>query len=390
MLTGKEDMSQEFNNKQEMSMTPNFAKEVAIIKEAILRSQYHIAQLANRELLSLYYSIGKFVSGKSRTDAWGTGAINAISEQLHRELPGLRGFSSSAIKRMRTFYEQWQMLEFRPLPVGETEEPDNKIDSQLLVNRPLAVGELSWQEFFAISFTHHSEILAKVSDLDERIFYIKKTGENHWTKERMISEIKADAYHHQSALPNNFSQTMPSKVSSLRAISMFKDNYLLEFVNMEELNAREKDVDERVLEQEIIQNIKDFIMAFGKDFAFIGNQYHLEKFGVEQFPDLLFYNRELAALVVIELKIGAFKPAYLGQLSAYLRILDDEVRKPFENPSIGIILCKEANKSFVEYLIQGYDNPMGVATYKTADEIKKLLPTEEELTRLLDGKNFYE
>ena len=206
----------------------------------------------------------------------------------------------------------------------------------------------------------------------------------------MISEIKADAYHHQSALPNNFSQTMPSKVSSLRAISMFKDNYLLEFVNMEELNAREKDVDERVLEQEIIQNIKDFIMAFGKDFAFIGNQYHLEKFGVEQFPDLLFYNRELAALVVIELKIGAFKPAYLGQLSAYLRILDDEVRKPFENPSIGIILCKEANKSFVEYLIQGYDNPMGVATYKTADEIKKLLPTEEELTRLLDGKNFYE
>lgn len=177
---------------------------------------------------------------------------------------------------------------------------------------------------------------------------------------------------------------MPSKTSALKAMSMFKDNYLLEFVNMEELNAREKDVDERVLEQEIVQHIKDFIMAFGKDFAFVGNQYHLEKFGVEQFPDLLFYNRELAALVVVELKMGSFKPAYLGQLSAYLRILDDEVRKPFENPSIGIILCKDANQSFVEYLIQGYDSPMGVATYKTADDVRKVLPSEEELRRVMD------
>lgn len=359
---------------------------VKLIKNAILKSQYHIAQLANKELLSLYFAVGKYVSKKTRTNAWGTDAINSISEQLHRELPGLRGFSSSSIKRMRTFYEQWQVLEYRPLPVGETSDDVNIIDSQLLVNRPLAVGDLGWNDFFSVSFTHHSEILAKVSSVEERIFYIRETAVNHWNKERMISEIQADLYHHQSSLPNNFSQTMPSKVSSLKAISMFKDNYLLDFVNMEELNAREKDVDERVLEHEITQNIKDFIMAFGKDFTFVGNQYHLEKFGVEQFPDLLFFNRELAALVVVELKMGAFKPAYLGQLSAYVRILDSEVKKPFENPSIGIVLCKDANKSFVEFLIQGYDNPMGVATYKTADEVRKLLPSEEELRRLLDDR----
>jgi predicted nuclease of restriction endonuclease-like (RecB) superfamily len=185
-------------------------------------------------------------------------------------------------------------------------------------------------------------------------------------------------------MPNNFSQTLPTRASALKAISMFKDNYLLEFVNMEELDAREKDIDERVIEQEIVQHVKEFIMTFGRDFAFVGNQYHLEKFGVEQFPDLLFYNRELAALVVVELKRGEFKPAYLGQLSAYLRILDSEVKKPFENPSIGIILCKEANKSFVEFVIQGYDNPMGVATYKTVDEVKKILPSEEELRRVID------
>lgn len=135
-------------------------------------------------------------------------------------------------------------------------------------------------------------------------------------------------------------------------------------MNVEELGERDKSlVDERVVENGIIHNIKNFIMTFGKDFAFIGNQYHLEKFGEDQYIDLLFYNRELNALVAFELKMGDFKPAYLGQLSSYLRILDDEVRKPHEEPSIGIVLCKNANKAFVEYVIQDYNHPMGVAPF---------------------------
>ncbi len=165
---------------------------------------------------------------------------------------------------------------------------------------------------------------------------------------------------------------------------MFKDEYLLDFMNTEELDARDlEDVDERVMENRIVQNIKNFIMTFGRDFAFVGNQYHLEKLGHDLYPDLLFYNRELACLVAVELKCGDFKPAYLGQLSAYLRVLDDEVKKPFENPSIGIVLCKNADKTFVEYLIQGYENPMGVATYKTKEDVMKLLPSKEDLQRLL-------
>ena len=135
------------------------------------------------------------------------------------------------------------------------------------------------------------------------------------------------------------------------------------------------------------QIIKKFIMTFGKDFTFVDNQYHLEKFGVEEFPDLLFFNRELAALVCVELKDGPFRTSYLGQLAGYLRILDDEVRKPNENPSIGIILCKSANKKFVEYVIQDYDKPMDVATYKTTadmdERLKRLLPPVEELKKLL-------
>ncbi len=165
---------------------------------------------------------------------------------------------------------------------------------------------------------------------------------------------------------------------------MFKDEYLLDFMNTEELDVRDSaDVDERVIENQIIQNVKNFIMTFGKDFTFVGNQYHLEKLGHDLYPDLLFYNRELACLVAVELKKGEFKPAYLGQLSAYLRVLDDEVKKPFENPSIGIVLCKNADKTFVEYLIQGYENPMGVATYKTKEDIMKLLPSREDLQKLL-------
>lgn len=180
---------------------------------------------------------------------------------------------------------------------------------------------------------------------------------------------------------------MPDTRTALQAIETFKDEYLLDFINVEEIGERDKgDIDEREVEKAIVHNVKNFIMTFGRDFTFVGNQYHLEKYGHEAYPDLLFYNRELAALVVVELKRGEFKPAYLGQLSAYLRILDSEVKKPFENPSVGIILCKQADKNFVEFLIQGYDNPMGVATYKTADDVRKVLPTEEELRRVMDEK----
>jgi len=173
-----------------------------------------------------------------------------------------------------------------------------------------------------------------------------------------------------------------------RAVEMFKDEYLLDFINVEEIGERDvADVDERVVEQEIIHNVKNFIMTFGKDFTFVGNQYHLEVFGVEQFPDLLFFNRALNCLVCVELKKGEFKPAYLGQLTAYLRILDDTVKKAHENPTIGIILCRDFNKDFVQYVIQDYNKPMGVAKYATLadmpDELKNVLPDMQELRNKL-------
>lgn len=233
--------------------------------------------------------------------------------------------------------------------------------------------------FLSISFSHHMEIISRTNSLEERLFYINQSAAFKWDKYRLRDLLKQDLYHHQSLMPNNFLTTMPKRVQVLKAIEMFKDEYLLDYINVEELGVREEsEVDEKVVEHAIVQNVKNFIMTFGKDFTFVGNQYHLEKFGESHFIDLLFYNRELTCLVAVELKLGKFKPIYLAQLQTYLQVLDDDVRKTNENPSIGIILCQDVNKAYVEYVIQRYDSPMGVATYKTAadmpEEIRKAFP----------------
>ena len=242
--------------------------------------------------------------------------------------------------------------------------------------------------FLGLGFTHHMIIVRKTKSLAERLFYIRQAYISKWSKEVLAARIEDDLFSHQGEIANNFTQKIPDARESLKAIGMFKDEYLLDFINVEELCERDKeDIDERVIEQEIIHNIKKFILTFGRDFAFVGNQYKLEVYGVEHFPDLIFFNRELNALVVIELKKGAFKSSHLGQLCTYLRLIDDQMRKPHENPSIGIVLCKSANKKYVEYVIQDYDKPLGVATYKTSDEmpekLKQALPDTEELKKLL-------
>ena len=249
-------------------------------------------------------------------------------------------------------------------------------------------GDLDLMDFFALGFTLHMEILAKTKTLEERVFYIHECAAMSWDKYELRDMLKADLFHHQAQMPNNFLKTLPKKQQALKAIEMFKDEYLLDFINVEEIGERDSiDTDERVVEQKIVQNIKQFIMTFGNDFAFIGNQYHLDVYGVEHFPDLLFFNRELNAMVVIELKTGEFKTSYLGQLMAYLSILDAKVKKAHENPSIGIVLCKSANREYVEFVIRDYNKPMGVATYTTSQEMpeeyRKALPDVDELKKLL-------
>lgn len=341
-----------------------YSEAVQTIKAAILRSQYKAARAVNAEQLSLYYGIGRYVSLNSREGFWGTAAIATISRQLQKELPGLRGFSATSIKKMRQFYEEWESV----------------------LNRPPMAGDLDIEELLSISFSHHIEILNKTTSQEERTFYIRQTIKNRWNKYSLRAHLEADDFHHQGSMPNNFAQTLSDSKQSLRAIEMFKDQYLLDFINVEELGVRDaEDIDECAVEKAIVNNIKNFIMTFGQDFTFVGNQYRVEVLGHTQIIDLLFFNRELNSLVALE--TGPFKPIYLGQLNLYLSALDDFVRKPHENPSIGIVLCKNADKAFVEYAVRDYNKPMGVATYRTKDEmperLRQALPDMDDLRKLL-------
>ncbi len=377
-------------------ISTQYNKAVQLIKSAILQNQLEAAKAVNRQMLALYYGVGKYVSDNTRKGVWGTGAIETISEQLRRELPGLRGFSPTSIKKMRLFYEQWCNIVNRPPLADDLQTTENEATlpfrSLLLVNRPPMAGDFDWHDFFALSFSHHDEILSKTKTLEERVFYIHQAATLHWDKYTLRDNLKADLFHHQSQMSSNFAKSMPTTRHALKAISMFKDDYLLDFINVEELDERDpQDIDERIIENTIVANVKNFILTFGKDFTFMGNQVHIDKFGHDHWVDLLFFNRELQCLVVFELKKGAFKPAYLGQLSAYIRMLNDDERKPHENPTIGIVLCRDADKTYVEYLLQDYTQPMGVATYKVMPEkLKKILPPEEEFKKLLDGKEIDE
>lgn len=373
------------------SSIQQYKQAVSVIKEAILHSQYRAAKMVTGEELSLNFGIGAYVSNRSRQEKWGTSIIESISEQLRRELPGLRGFSARNIRNMRTFYEYWtQYLIWQPSAAKlqlSINQDTIDIDCFSLQKWSPVAAEINREEFLGISFSHHLEILQKTKDIQEVLFYIHQTVLHKWDKYDLRNRLKEGLYQKQGAAANNFLQTMPVN-DARKAVGMFKDEYLLDYINIDEMEVdKPEDIDERVIEKAIVRNIKQFIMTFGRDFAYIGNQYHLEIFGEELFPDLLFLNRELNCMVVVELKKGAFKPAYIGQLQTYMKVLDDKVRKPHENPTIGILLCKSANKAFVEYVIRDYTNPMGVATYKTAEdmseELRKALPDMDEMRKLL-------
>ena len=374
----------------EEKLSTKYNDAVQQIKAAILKSQAKALAGVNQEQLALYYGIGRFISNNSRAGFWGKDAIETISRQLSAEMPGLRGFSPRNLRNMRTFYEQWSALDSNlAVPTAEIGEENNlavataKIDSEKEL-MAFSATELPLAAFFSIGFTHHIAILAKAKTLEERKFYIQLCHNLHLKVEEIEQKIAEDTFHKQGTLPNNFNQTIPDYKQAFRAIQMFKDEYLLDYINVEQLGERDEDIDERVIEKEIVNNVKNFIMTFGKGFTFSGSEVHYDKLGHDHWVDLLFFNRILRATVVVELKKGKFKPSYLGQLSHYLHVIDDDDRLEWENAPLGIILCKDADRTFVEYVLQDYQRPMGVATYKTSQEqLKELLPDEEEMKKLL-------
>lgn len=376
--------------KGEEKLSTQYNDAVKQIKTAILHSQAKALKGVNQEQLALYYGIGRFISQNSRAGFWGKDAIDTISRQLSTEVPGLRGFSPRNLRNMRMFYEEWKCLDTNLADASAKLDFGNKsadesanLDSCKSL-APLEIADIPIVAFFSIGFSHHTLILSKTKTLEERRYYIQLCSDLQLSYDALERKIAEDAYHNQGNMPNNFGMTIPDYKRAFQAIQMFKDEYLLDYINVEQLGERDEDIDERVIENEIVHNVKNFIMTFGRGFSYMGNQVHYDKLGHDHWVDLLFFNRILKSLVVIELKKGSFKPAYLGQLAAYLRVLDDEERIEGENPSVGIVLCKDADRAYVEYVLQDYTKPMGVATYKSSQErLRELLPDEEEIKKLL-------
>ena len=362
---------------------------VKAIKQAILESRYRAARHVNKEVLALNYGIGRFISINSRSAKWGSNAIAVISSLLRQELPGVKGYSEASIKMMRTFYEEWRCIfENRQLPIDDLGNQlilshiNDKIEIRQLVTDELSASDLAC--FLNVGFTNHYVILTKTKSKEERLFYIRRCATEFWKVETTKYYLSENLFKKEGTIQQtNFNKTIDNVAFKQRALQSFKDEYLLDFVNIEDPEL----VDERVIEQRIIQNVKNFIMAFGADFTFMGNQYRLEVAGQEFVVDLLFFSRRLRSLVAFELKRGEFKPEYTGKMNFYLAALDKYVKLPDENPSIGIILCKTKNDEIVELSFSDTSKPMGVATYRTSQElppeIRQALPDMEDLKKLI-------
>lgn len=367
-----------------------YLNSVIELKTAILKSRYTAAKMVNKEMLLLYFFVGKYVSHQTRNKNWGKGAVEKISALLQQELIGLRGFSATNLKNMRIFYEEWATLE--TVFLSQTDDilfdfklPENRqISSEVLPEeiRQMPSDELA-KFFFNIGFSHHITIVQQIKKVDVRLFYIHQASQRYWTHDKLKYHLKEGLHLKLGTFQNNFNNTLQETVFKQKAKLIFKDELLLDFVNIDD---GDDEPDERVLEQEIVQNIKKFIMALGADFSFIGNQYRLNVNNEEFFIDLLFFNRKLQSLVAIELKKGKFKAEYAGKMNLYLSALDEYVKQPHENPSIGIILCKEKNTKIVEFAFRDTSKPMGVITYKTYKDLperyKSALPKIDELKKL--------
>ncbi|MDL2232340.1 PDDEXK nuclease domain-containing protein [Ruminococcaceae bacterium OttesenSCG-928-L11] len=340
-----------------------FVKE---IKELIYRRQYEAMKRVNTELIQLYWEIGAEIDSQQREQGWGKSIVEILAKELQKEFPGVQGFSARNLWRMRNFYIEYSTKENLPPLVA---------DSQTAILPPL-VAEISWSKICAIT--------EKCKDPLEREFYIKMTKRYGWTKDVLINSIDNRAFEKYLTNQTNFDEAVPEKYR-IQAKLAVKDDYNFDFIEMGIEHS------EAELEAGIIKNIRSFLSEMGGDFSFIGSQYHLDVADDDYYIDLLLYHRRLRCLIAIDLKIGEFKPEYAGKMQFYLTALDETMKLPEENSSIGIIICKNKNRTKVEYTLKTTNRPIGVATYSfyenLPDSMRSLLPSPDEIAAIISGIN---
>ena len=322
------------------------------VQQRIRAAQYDALKAVNREMLNLYWDIGKMIVSRQQNVNWGKSVVEQLAKDLQAEFPGISGFSNRNIWRMRDFYLTYHSQEILPPMVAE------------------------------IGWTHNIVILEKCKDDLEREFYIKMTRKFGWTKNVLVHQIENQTYQKTLLNQTNFDQTVPTEIRNQLKLAV-KDEYTFDFLELADEHS------ERQLEQAILTRVEPFLQEMGGLFAFIGSQYRLEVDDEEYFIDILLYHRRLKCLVAIELKIGKFLPEYVGKMQFYLSVLDNTVKLPDENPSIGIILCKSKQRTIVEYALKDSNKPIGVSTYQIVStvpqELKNQLPDPEQVAKLLEG-----
>lgn len=320
------------------------------LKERVKRAQLKAASAVNTELIQLYWHIGKSILGKQAELGWGTKVVDQLAKDLRQAFPDMKGFSPRNLKYMRAFAEAY---------------PKPSIVQQ-------GVAQIPWG--------HNVRLLDKVKDHDERLWYVQKTIQNGWSRNILTMQIETGLYKRQGKAISNFEHTLPAAQSDL-ARQTLKDPYNFEFLGIAE-DALEKEVERASLE-----HIRTFLLELGKGFAFVGSQYHLDIGGEDFYLDLLFYHTQLRCYIVIDLKSGKFRPEYAGKMNFYLSVVDDVLRHPDDQPSIGLILCKDKNEIIAEYSLKGHTKPMGVSEYQLTEalpsELEGKLPTVEELEQEL-------
>jgi predicted nuclease of restriction endonuclease-like (RecB) superfamily len=321
------------------------------IKERIRKSQYEAAKSVNQEIIQLYWDIGRSITEKQQSLGWGKSVVETLSEDLQKEFLGMTGFSTRNIWYMQQFYIEYK-------------------DDTIL--QPL-VAEISWSK--------HLVIMSKCKDMQERQFYILATKKFGWTKDVLIHQVELKTYERYLLGQTNFDETLPEKIKK-QAVLAVKDEYNFGFVELPYGHS------EAYLEQSLVKNIRAFLIEFGGDFSFIGNQYRIEVEDEEYFIDLLLFHRRLQCLVAVELKTGKFIPEYNGKMEFYLNLLNDRVKLSHENEAIGIIVCKSKKRTIVEYALKDSKKPIGIATYNLSTTLpeayKALLPSPDEIAEKLD------
>ena len=365
-----------------LSLPPGYFELLEDLKVRIRRAQVRAAAAASRELIRLYWDLGKEIVRRQEQEGWGAKVINQLATDLQKAFPGMAGFSRGNIHRMRAFYLAYtKELTIVPQVVGQSTaatvaQPARQLSDQLPiivpipdgVNLPKAAAEIPW--------FHNVVLVEKLKNPAQRLWYAEKAVQHGWSRAVLVHQIELDLYGREGRAITNFSETLPPIQSDL-AQQVLKDPYVFDFLTLAD------DAREREIERNLLEHLRDFMLELGVGFAFVGSQYHLEIDENDYYIDLLFYHLRLRAYVAIDLKVEAFKPEFAGKMNFYLSAIDDRLRHPDDRPSIGIILCKGRNRVTVEYALRDTRKPIGVSKYRLTAALPRALqsslPTIQQL-----------